>query len=211
MKRNGSRSEPLPLSSTILLALAFAVSGCAHLTFQTQEQWERPWYRRWFAKRDGIRYYRPKPYLLVTQGAAEQPKGLCAVEIRYLPDYSQQYVIVPHYWIGSVALKPTLTDGWNLTGLDSAVDTKIPETLGAIAGLGKLFLPSGVARMEDGGRPEEGIGPGLYPIEHHSETHALYVDVGAPVFRVDKTCAGLTAPPPPKPKQSDEPDPGQGG
>ena len=62
---------------------------------------------------DGIHYYRPKPYVLVTETQAAADAGpLACVEIKYLPDYSQEYVIVPHYWIGSVALsQPLLTDG----------------------------------------------------------------------------------------------------
>ncbi len=198
----------------VLVTMAsFELAACAHLTFETEQQWQQPWYVRWFAKSDGIHYYRPKPYLLVTESitektaasgtgggaagqasAAGQTTESCVAEIKYLPDYTQESVIIPHYWLGSVALKPTLTDGWNLTNFDSTVDTKIPETITAIANLAKAVQPSGLAIY--GGRqapPPGGLRPGLYAIVP-SDSGGLALDTASPVFQATGTvCERLMA------------------
>lgn len=186
----------------ICAAAAAAAAGCAHLTFQSAAVHNEPWYQRWFAKSDGIHYYRPKPYVLITETQAIKDAGAsCVVDIKYLPDYSQEYVIVPHYWIGSVALKPTLADGWNLTNLDSTVDTKVPETLNAFAALMTAVPKGAVAAAVPSEKIEEAAGnvrPGMYPMEPDGDR--LTIDVDHPVFQAKgSVCLTLTATPaPPK-------------
>ena len=97
-----------------------------------------------------------------------------------------EYVIIPHYWIGSVALKPTLADGWNLTGFDSTIDTKIPETLNALAAGLKAATPGGVTtlglaeELKEIPRPVGNVRPGLYPMQPDGDT--LTIDAEHPVF-----------------------------
>lgn len=189
-----------------MLCASIAAAGCAHLTFQSAAVRDEPWYQRWFAKSDGIHYYRPKPYVLITETkATKDTPETCVIDIKYLPDYSQEYVIVPHYWVGSVALKPTLTDGWNLTNFDSTVDTKVPETLNAFAAIMKSAPPAGLPMVA---RPEEEAGnvrPGLYPMEPDGDR--LTIDIDHPVFEAKgSACATLTAAsPPPKPSTTTPP------
>lgn len=132
---------------------------------------------------DGIPFYRPKPYLLLTTASKttdEQPKDeneeangtqknlttyeeskklkktipltpetgpvpninqpACNYQIKliYLPDYSHGYVISINSWwrmFGTATMKPTLKNGWMLTGFDSEVDSQTDETIGAVAEL----------------------------------------------------------------------------
>ncbi len=64
------------------------------------------------ASDDGIRYYRPKPYLLVTP--ADPTGRLVNMKIEYHPDFSEEYSIHPRGKKTQVALK----EGWNLTGVN---------------------------------------------------------------------------------------------
>ena len=108
----------------------------------------------------------------------------CVVDIKYLPDYSKEYVMIPHYWLGSVALKPTLTDGWNLTNFDSTVDTKIPDFINSLAGLAKTSASIAGAPVGGGGPALNALHPGLYPIVAFdaSDTKNLYVDTSNALF-----------------------------
>lgn len=189
----------LACARALLICAIAAATGCAHLTFQSAAVHNEPWYQRWFAESDGIHYYRPKPYVLITETQATKDTGAsCGVDIKYLPDYSQEYVIVPHYWIGSVALKPTLADGWNLTNLDSTVDTKVPETLNAFAAL-MTAVPKGAVAAAAPSKTvnEEAAGnvrPGMYPMEPDGDR--LTIDIDHPVFQAKgSVCTMLTATP----------------
>jgi hypothetical protein len=193
--------------STVAIALLVTFAGCAHITFESKEMWDQPFYVRWFSKSDGIHYYRPKPYLLLTENVTEKSDAskvntttkTCVVDIKYLPDYSKEYVMIPHYWLGSVALKPTLTDGWNLTNFDSTVDTKIPDLINSLAGLAKTSASIAGAPV-GGGRPAlNALHPGLYPIvaSDASDTKDLYVDTSNALFSsTGEVCTTLVAPPP---------------
>ena len=144
-----------------LLALAlFSFVGCAHLDIHKTIDQDNP-------KEYGLRFYRPRPYLLVTLS----DKG-CTPSIIQLPDYSQEYILHPYYWLGSLTFKPTLTDGWNLTAFDSTVDTKIPDTINSLVGLMKT-----AAEIAKGARPGAGtpadIAPGLYSMTFSKETGLL--------------------------------------
>ncbi|MGH7779263.1 MAG: hypothetical protein ACREQR_05510 [Candidatus Binataceae bacterium] len=189
------------LRAAVLISMvSVGLSACAHITFQSVDAWNKPWYTRWFAQSDGIHYYRPKPYLLLTVTTTEKTgappastttSNACVAEIEYLPDYGQEYVMVPHYWLGSVAMKPTLTDGWNLTAFDSTVDTKIPDTITALAGLAKSIAPSGTVSAA---ASTGGLAPGLYPIVQKGDSLAL----GDYVFTAPGVaCQSLVAAPPP--------------
>jgi hypothetical protein len=103
--------------------------GCAHLDFNRISHDADG--KEISQEIGGVRYYAPEPYVEIAIGA----QGYCETTIKWLPDYNREYEIEPHYWLGTVSLKPTLSDGWNLTALDSSVDTKIPEMVNAMAGV----------------------------------------------------------------------------
>jgi hypothetical protein len=79
----------------------------------------------------GIRYYRPKPYLMVKPANVEH--GKIDISLVYLPDYTEEYSIHICAGIGSNATSVKLEDGWNLTGIDVTVDNQLDELLGAAA------------------------------------------------------------------------------
>lgn len=97
----------------------------------------------------GVRYYRPKPYLLVTPSGETKldDKGkpssvspsdqFVSIEVRYLPDFSEEYSINVTPGLGSANVKIELADGWNLTSLNQELDTQFDENVKAIAELTK--------------------------------------------------------------------------
>jgi len=80
----------------------------------------------------GIRYYRPKPYLLLTptSGAGDDQ---VSISLQYLPDYSEEYSIHIRAGIGKNKTNVKLENGWNLTGLDADIDSQTDENLTAMA------------------------------------------------------------------------------
>jgi len=58
----------------------------------------------------GVRYYRPKPYLLVTP--ADPTGRMVNLKLEYLPDYAEEYSV---HVRGKAAV--SLKDGWNLVAL----------------------------------------------------------------------------------------------
>jgi len=152
-----------------LLALVLLGSfGCAHLDIHKVDNRKDP-------DEYGLRFYRSRPYLLVTLS----DKG-CTATFEYLPDYSQEYILHPHCWLGSLSLKPTLKDGWNLTAFDSTVDTKIPETINAFAGVMKNVADMAKMLMLSEGETAS-FGPGLYSMTF-DEKSGLLIDL-KPVFQ----------------------------
>src|SRR2546427_620160 len=71
---------------------------------------------------EGLRFYRPWPYLWVTSAAG---KG-CTTRVVWLPRTNQEYAIKTTGVLGSVTFKPVLTDGWNLTSFEGSADSKVP-------------------------------------------------------------------------------------
>ena len=78
-------------------ALMLLIVGCAHLEIRKATS----------ADVEGVRFNRPWPYLWITVN----DKGQCIPSITYLPDPSQEYLIIPHGGFGAVTMKPTLKDG----------------------------------------------------------------------------------------------------
>jgi hypothetical protein len=144
--------------------VAILLPGCVHLEVRPLEKGDED------KKTHGVRFYRPAPYLWL----AADGKGGCIPSVVYLPDPQQEFImrIAPFdgaIGIGTVSMKPTLQDGWNLTGLESSVDTKVPETLTAIAGLAKTAMGfevavAGRARTELRDRTGQRLSAGLYRI-----------------------------------------------
>ena len=149
---------------------------------------------------DGVRYYRPEPYLLVTReqsaaGAGNQrdagirrappPGGRPApapapaaaepqtsMRIIWLPNRSEEYVIRVRPGIGTASLNVSLTDGWNLTGTNADLDSKTSEFITAISGLAATAGRLAALGF-DQGRPQTPptIQPGLYRLEFGPTGH----------------------------------------
>lgn len=79
-----------------------------------------------------------------------------SMEIKYLPDYNEEYSIRLRPGIGLGSLSLNLQDGWNLTSVNMQTDQKLPELLTAIGGL----LPKLPGASTGGGGPTKG-GAGL--------------------------------------------------
>jgi hypothetical protein len=109
--------------------------------------------------RGGVRFYRPQPYLLVTNYATGERQA----SIVWLPRVSEEYVIDVHSGLGTVDAKFQLTDGWNLTQFGESRDSKTAELIGAAGGL--LKAAEAIAAPKG-----EGIPPGLYAIHFDPAT-----------------------------------------
>lgn len=84
---------------------------------------------------EGLRFYRPKAYLLV---APSEDNGI-SIELKYMPDYSEEYSVRMTPGLNATtSFKPTLSDGWNLTGFESETDQNVDELIKSVAGV----LPS---------------------------------------------------------------------
>ena len=112
-------------------------SGCAQLEF----------------KDDGLKYYDPKPYLLVSITVN------CVTTATMVMIPAQETIVKLKPGIGSNNLSVSLKDGM-ISSVGQQTDTKIPETISAIASL----RTAGIAHPT----PPEGCIPSaiLYPIEN---------------------------------------------
>ncbi|MBU6275721.1 MAG: hypothetical protein KGQ61_03720 [Planctomycetes bacterium] len=129
------------------LVVALVAAGCVPRTFVRKNP---------LPTDKGIRYYRPKPYLklapFVNTVTGEASTTQVAIDLVYLPDFSEEYAIHARSGFGINNTSITLDQGWNLTGLDVQLDSQTDENLTA---LGSLIssLPAGAAgaRMAAGG------------------------------------------------------------
>jgi len=158
-----------------MLLVPLVLAACVHTVV-------RPFSEAKDADAYGVRFYRPAPYLWL----ASDDKGRCIPTIVYLPDPRQQVIMQVSpldgwFGIGSASMKPTLQDGWNLTALESTVDTKVPETLTAIGGLLSAAKPFaagpgiGIPPPPPGGvktTTGQPVSAGLYRIELKADPKA---------------------------------------
>ena len=146
------------MAAAVLVLLAF--TGCARLDIRHVSD----------EKKQGLRFYRPWPYLWIAIDAA----GNCAARVVYLPDVNEEYRVIPRAGIGSVTFNPKIEDGWKLTGFESTVDSKFNETVSALSGL--ITAAAGVAGrgaartaaadlVFKDSTGTEGLGPGLHRFE----------------------------------------------
>lgn len=101
----------------------------------------------------GVRYYRPKPYLMLKPQVDDDGypvEGYVALSLEYLPDFSEEYSIHVNSGFGSNKTSITLTQGWNLTALNVDVDSQTDEKIKA---MGDLL--SGVADVASATRGDE--------------------------------------------------------
>jgi hypothetical protein len=89
---------------------------------------------------NGVHFYEPKPYLLVSKSLKTDKDGKSlppefSNQIIYLPNPKQRYAVKINPGWGTVDGSVKLVNGWMLDSLGSKMDSKIPETINAIAGL----------------------------------------------------------------------------
>jgi hypothetical protein len=126
------------------VAIGLLVSGCAGVDI-TKITPDSPY-------KEGVRFYRPAPYLWVTKNKDGNLQG----SIVYLPDKSEEYVIQVKSGFGSVDTKYTLENGWNLVGFNESNESKTADIINALTGsLGGL---TGLLRNLS----KEELRPGLY-------------------------------------------------
>jgi hypothetical protein len=109
--------------------------------------------------RDGLRFYRPEPYLLVIRDTS----GTLQASVISLPNRDQEYVLRKRGGIGATEVSATLEGGWNLTQFGSKTDTKIPEMITAFAG---ALQP----QRGPGGLLTTSTPPGLYRFLFHKDS-----------------------------------------
>jgi hypothetical protein len=110
--------KTVQVASAVTLVL-FA-SGCAGLEFSPTPQ------------PDALLYYDPAPYLQVTRGTD------CSVTSSVITLPGQPRSVAFRSGYGSATLAVTLTGGM-ITSVNQATDTKIPDTINAIASLPKTL------------------------------------------------------------------------
>jgi len=100
---------------------------------------------------DGLRYYRPKPYLLVQpmlNKAGEPVEGFVHLEQVTLPDFSEEYSIHIRSGLGTNETEVELADGWRLESLNVSIDSNFDENLRAIADFAEA-IPTLTAAGDD--------------------------------------------------------------
>lgn len=136
----------------LLSALIFFMAGCAGVEIVKITP-ENP-------NQEGIRFYRPHPYLWVTKDKEGNLQGTFI----WFPNKKEEYVIKVKSGIGSVETKLKLENGWNLTEYGEVRDSKIPETINALTGSLK-----GLAGVLELAKKEE-LRPGLYMLVFDDKT-----------------------------------------
>ena len=105
-----------------LTVLIFLMVSCASVEI-TRITPENPY-------KEGIRFYRPYPYLWVTKDKDGNLQGT----IYYLPNKNEEYAIKVKSGVGSVDTKFTLENGWNLIQFGETRDSKTAEMITALTG-----------------------------------------------------------------------------
>jgi hypothetical protein len=137
---------------------------------------------------EGVRFYRPHPYLWVTKDKDDNLQGT----IIWLPNKNEEYAIKVKSGIGSVDTKFKLADGWNLTEFGEVRDSKIPETITALTG--SLKSLTDILRLARGEKPK--LNAGLYELIFDDKT-GLISDI-KPVVQFIKDESPQKKPLPPK-------------
>ena len=111
----------------------------------------------------GIRYYRPKPHLLIepADNVVTQDKKTTSttsdefvkISLEYLPDFTEEYSIDVRPGLGSANVSVTLEEGWNLTQINQEIDSQFDDNIEAVAELAKAasgFVPTSGPLRGDG-------------------------------------------------------------
>ena len=103
----------------------FLFSGCAGVKLYTDPSFSKD-------KETGLKFYYPKPYLLVERnGAKDVP---LKTTLLFLPDLSNPVYVKMIRGMGSNEFSIALANG-ALSTYGLKTDTKVPETIGAVGGL----------------------------------------------------------------------------
>lgn len=134
------------LANLLCVAVIGVFSGCTPRTFVRPNPGP---------KDRGIRYYRPKPYLMLKPLIADkqvQP-DMVEISVEYLPDFSEEYSIHIRSGLGVNETSLTLEDGWNLTALSVKADSQTDENLKAVGD-----LAGNLAKLTGGDSGERSMG-----------------------------------------------------
>jgi hypothetical protein len=119
------------LVGLLVIVWAIALPGCAKLEFYKNPDLSGP--------QEGVKFYYSKPYLLVTRTSSMSSDGKTGTtsvqgSVVYLPDQKNPVYarLKPGY--GSANLSLSITDG-KLSSVGQQTDTKIPETITALASM----------------------------------------------------------------------------
>ena len=114
---------------------------------------------------NGIRYYRPKPYLFISPTAEQvtttaasnvsvavtgASPDLVTIELQYLPDFTEEYALNVRTGLGTNKTTIKLEEGWKLTEINQELDSKFAENLKAVGDLIKSVAPSGLLAAPTG-------------------------------------------------------------
>lgn len=108
----------------VLLPVLLVSSSCARMAVFSDPE---------LKTRTAVRVYSSTPYVLVARGGEEKPT---VVSIVHLPDLQNPQFIRFYSGLGSQKSSLAMSNGI-LTSLGFESDSKIPETIGAVAGLAK--------------------------------------------------------------------------
>jgi len=103
-------------------AIMVAMAGCSGVKIR-QITPQKPY-------EEGLRFYRPHPYLWVTKDKSGGLQG----SIIWLPDKSQEYVATAKSGWGRADSRLTLENGWNLTGFSESRESSTAEVITALTG-----------------------------------------------------------------------------
>jgi hypothetical protein len=103
-------------------AMFAAMAGCGGVEIR-QVTPQKPY-------ENGLRFYRPHPYLWVTK----DKNGALQGSIIWLPDKSQEYVATAKSGLGRADSRLTLENGWNLTGFSESRESPAADLITALTG-----------------------------------------------------------------------------
>jgi len=116
--------------TTALVGSVFLISGCAEVQVKHVDDRDTS---------DGVHFYEPRPYLLVSNAQKTGDKGNVenqfTSQILWLPDHNRRYVVKIKPGWGTVDGSVKLQNGWMLDTLGSKTDSEGPETITAVTGL----------------------------------------------------------------------------
>jgi hypothetical protein len=145
--RLGSVSSRRPRWHQLWLLPVFLVTGCAAVDFDANEADKE--------KKKGLVYYEPKPYLLHTV----TDKCVSSVTVVSIPAQQRRMKFKSGY--GAATLSASFSNGV-ITAVGQATDTKVPETIAAVAGA--LALTSGAGGTGNAAGPCDASAT-LYPLK----------------------------------------------
>jgi len=128
-----------------LIVLMAWLGACATVTITPVVKEDR--------KTPGVRYYESEPYLLIAKDT---------IQLIWLPNYNMGYAVKTTPGLGTAHGDVKLANGWQLTEQGAIVDTKIPETISAVADLVKAAGVSALTKEKPKTVPLEA---GLYRLK----------------------------------------------